>query len=368
MARDLIGSRIKALRQVQGLSQDDMAEMLGFNDRQTVSAIETGVRRVTAQELLLAAEKLRTPLEYFTDPFRLEGEGRFSWRQTGVPIDRLSGYESKASRWIGAYRTLASQVGRKTRLVRPSLGLTRRSRYEDAIEAGERFAAEFELGGVPAQRLTGVMEEGLGILVLMVDADEGISGAACRLPELDAVLIARRETAERRHFNLAHELFHILTWEAMPPKHVEEAVEIGGDRVEKLANNFAAALLMPSEVLARFGGWESLGSDALVSELNRTASALSVTSSALRWRLVALGDLSAPKAREIPESLLRNNGGMATESGLPTLFSKPFADVLGKALEQGRVSTRRAAALVDASVDELLGLLAAHDVEHEIGL
>ena len=368
MARDLIGSRIKALRQARGLSQDDVALLLGFNDRQTVSTIETGTRRVTAQELLLAAEKLGAPLEYFTDPFRLEGEGRFSWRQTGVTADRLSEYEGRASQWIGAYRTLAAQIGRKTRLVRPSLGLTRQSRYEDAIEAGERFAAEFELGEVPAERLAEVMEEELGILVLMVEADKGISGAACRLPELDAVLIARREIAGRRHFDLAHELFHVLTWEAMPPKHMEEAVETGGDRVEQLANNFAAALLMPSDVMAPFGSWGSLDTDALVDRLNRIASALGVTSSALRWRLVTLGELPATRAREIPESSLRNNGGMAVESDAPTPFSKPFAEVLGTAINQGLVSARRAAALIDVSVDELPGLTAAHGVEHKVEL
>lgn len=368
MARDLIGSRIKALRQARGLSQDDVARLLGFNDRQTVSTIETGTRRVTAQELLLAAEELGAPLEYFTDPFRLEGEGRFSWRQTGVLSDRLAAYERRASSWIGAYRTLAPQVGCRARLVRPSLGLTKRSRYEDAIEAGERFAAEFRLGEIPGLRLAEVMEEALGILVLMVDTDEGISGAACRLPELDAVLIARGETAGRRHFDLAHELFHVLTWEAMPPKHVEEAVETGGDRVEQLANNFAAALLMPSEVMARFGSWGSLGADALVDQLNRVASALRVTSSALRWRLVALDELPATRAREIPESLLRNNGGMAVESVEPTPYSRPFAEVLGMAIRQGRVSARRAAALIDASVDEMAGFLEAHGIEYEVDL
>ena len=56
--------------------------------------------------------------------------------------------------------------------------------YEDAIEAGERFAAEFELGEVPAERLAEVMDEALGILVLMVEADRGISGAACHEVEL----------------------------------------------------------------------------------------------------------------------------------------------------------------------------------------
>ena len=75
-------------------------------------------------------------------------------------------------------------------------------RFEDAMEAGERFVAEFRLGDVPATRLIEVMERELGILVLMVDAFQGISGAACRLPELDVVLINRHEVAGRRHFDL----------------------------------------------------------------------------------------------------------------------------------------------------------------------
>ena len=368
MTRDLIGSRIKALRQAKGLSQDGLAQLLGFKDRQTVSTIETGARRVTAQELLLAAEKLGAPIDYFTDPFRLDGEARFSWRQCGVPPKRLSEYESCASRWIGAYRTLLPQVGGKMRLMRPSLGLTKQSRYEDAIEAGERFAAEFKLGEIPAKRLVEVMEDELGILVLMVDAEEGISGAACRLPDMDAVLIARREIAGRRYFDLAHELFHILTWEAMPPKHVEEAVESGGDRIEQLANNFAAAVLMPSAEVMRSGPWKKFDADSLVARLNSVASTLEVTSSALRWRLVALGELPAARAREIPQASLRNNGRIEARLPPPPLFSKPFAEVLGMALQQGCVSVRRTAALVDASVDDLPEMLAAHGVEHEVEL
>ena len=182
------------------------------------------------------------------------------------------------------------------------------------------------------------------------------------------MLIARREIAGRRHFDLAHELFHVLTWEAMPPKHVEEAVETGGDRVEQLANNFAAALLMPSTAMAPIGTWGDLHPDALVTRLNKVASKLGVTSSALRWRLVTLGALPAAKARAIPESSLRHNGGMAGESVPPIMFSKPFAEVLGTALRQGLVSARRAARLLDVAVDELPALLAAHGVEHEIAL
>ncbi len=369
MTENLIGRRIKALRQDRGLSQDDVARMLGLNDRQVTSMIETGARRVSAQELVLAADQLGAPLDYFTDSFRLDGEGQFSLRHTGVPADRLKEYECRAGGWIGAYRTLAEQTGRKAPTVRPSLGLTQWSRPKDAINAGERFAAEFELGDVPARRLGQVMEDALSILVLMVEAGEGIFGAACRLPELDAVLIARRETARRRHFELAHELFHILTWEPMPPRHVEEAAETGGDHVEQLANSFAAALLMPSDTVARFGSWAGLDADGLVARLNEAASALGVTSSALRWRLVALGELPVGMARDIPESSLRNNGEpVSTEATPPALFSKPFVEVPETSMCQGLVSTRRAAKLVEVSVDELPELFAAHGVEHEVEL
>lgn len=366
MATQLIGARIKALREERKLSQDDLARLFGFKDRQTVSAIETGERRVTADELLLAVDKLGAPLDYFTDPFVLIGEGRFSWRQTNVGSVVLGGYERSAGRWIAAFRAIAPQVGRASPLLRRALGLTRHSRFEDAMEAGERFTAEFDLGDVPAQRLAEVMEEKLRILVLMVDAFEGISGAACRLPELDVVLINCHEVPGRRHFDLAHELFHILTWDAMPPDHTEEAREFGGNRVEQLANNFASAVLMPKTALARYGEWAELGDDALISRLNAAADELLVTTSALKWRLVALDWLKAARARAIPDAALRNNGHNGREApkiALPLLFSKPFMEVIGRAIDEGRVSTRRAAGLLDLTVEDLADLFVAHGVE-----
>ena len=368
MTTNFIGPRIKALREERKLSQDDLARLFGFKDRQTVSAIETGERRVSAEELVIAIEKLGASLDYFTDPFLLIGEGRFSWRQTNVGPQRLSAYERNAGRWIAAFRSIAPQVGREAPLLRRALGLHKGSRFEDAMEAGERFVAEFKLGDVPAASLAEVMERELGILVLNVDAFEGISGAACRLPELDVVLINRHEVAGRRHFDLAHELFHILTWDAMPPEHSEESRETGGNRVEQLANNFASAVLMPVSILDVFGDWGAIPSGELPARLNAAADALLVTASALKWRLVALDRLKPAAARAVPDAALRNNGRNATQAITPPLFSKPFMEVIGLAVDQGRVSARRAASLVDLTVDELGELFATHGVPSPLEL
>lgn len=363
MATQMIGARIKALREQRKLSQDGLAKLFGFKDRQTVSAIETGERRVTAEELMLAVEKLGADLNYFTDPFRLVGEGRFSWRHTNVKPVHLDGYERNAGCWIAAYREIAPHVDKTVLLPRRTLGLTKQSTFEDAMAAGERFVADFDLGDVPAARLAEVMERELGILVLMVDVIDGISGAACRLPELDAVLINRHEVIGRRHFDLAHELFHILTWEAMPPEHVEAAVESGGNRVEQLANNFASALLMPGDLLEPYGAWADLDDEALIARLNATADDLQVTATALKWRLVALGALKPARARAIPDAVLRYNGRKAGEPNPPPLFSRPFMEVIGLAVQEGRVSVRRAADLLSLTIDDLEDLFAAHGLE-----
>ncbi|MGH6679161.1 MAG: helix-turn-helix domain-containing protein [Bradyrhizobium sp.] len=371
MSTSLIGTRIKALREQRGQSQEELARVFGFKDRQTLSAIENGERRVTAEELLLAVEKLGAPLDYFTDPFRLDGEARFSWRQNGVPAARLSAYERNASRWIAAFRRMAPEVGHEIRLLRQSLALTRQNSFEDAAGAGERFAAEFRLGDVPAVSLPAAMEERLGLLVLMVDAIDGVSGAACRLPELDTVLINRREVSGRRHFDLAHELFHILTWEAMAPEHVEEATEVSKNRVEQLANNFASALLMPVAVLDRFGEWEGLDRDRLLTNLFTVANELRVTASALKWRLVSLRRIARVRAQEIPDAMLRTTQrahSRLTSEPSPALFSKPFAEVIARSLDEGRISARRAADLLDMTVDDLPGLFQEHGIEASVDL
>jgi Zn-dependent peptidase ImmA (M78 family)/DNA-binding XRE family transcriptional regulator len=359
-----IGVRIKALREQRALSQDDVARRFGFKDRQTVSAIETGERRVSAEELLRAVEIFGVQLDYFTDPFLLVGEGKFSWRQTRVVGRSLDNYEVDAGRLIAAYRELAPQVGCRAPLLRQTLGLGKESRFEEASAAGERFALEFKLGDVPATGLAEAMERALAILVLMVDPIDGVSGAACRLPELDVVLINRREVPGRRHFDLAHELFHILTWLAMPPEHVEDVEPRRRSRVEQLADNFASAVLMPERVFDRFDDWSALAPDALIARLNAVADELQVTSSALRWRLVGLDRLDHAVAARLPEERLRNNGrGRAADEPRPALFSKRFVEVIARAIDEGRVAVRRVSYLLGLSIDDLAELFAAHGVE-----
>ena len=113
MTTQLIGARIKALREERKLSQDDLARLFGFKDRQTVSAIETGERRLSAEELLAAVEKLGASLDYFTNPFLLVGEGKFSWRQSNVGLAQLNAFERVAGRCPERWSTSAAWSSRR---------------------------------------------------------------------------------------------------------------------------------------------------------------------------------------------------------------------------------------------------------------
>ncbi|WP_016744456.1 helix-turn-helix domain-containing protein [Rhizorhabdus wittichii] len=373
MTSQVIGPRLKALREARDVDQEKVAAILGVSSRQIVSQIETGERRVSADELLRLAEGLGENLDYFTDPYRIVGEGGFSWRQNGRSLVELGDYERTASSWIALYRVEAPRVGRPAPLRRPKLPLTRQSSFEDAMAEGERVCQELRLldiSSYPAAGLADAMEREFGILVLMVDAIDGVSGAACRLPDLDAVLVNRTEVAGRRHFDLAHELFHIMTWDEMPPEYSEDAHGFSGrrNRVEQLADNFASALLMPAAVIDRFGSWKKLGEDELTSRLNEVAELLQVTAQALKWRLAALRKLTQAVAKNVIDELLRNNGRERRDETVPPLFSRGFMEVLGLALFKGNVSRRRAARLLGLDLGELSNLFRVHGVQAPEGL
>lgn len=357
-----IARRLKALREEHGLTQGALADRMGLPHRQTLTSIEAGKRLISPEELVKAAESLNVDIGVFTDPFRLVGEGRFSFRADNVAMDALRGFEERAGEWVATYRTLLDQAGVSRSRLGRKLELIPESSYEDAHAAADELREEWQLGDVPANMLPVAIEREISAQVLFVEAPAGVSGAAVHLPGLLTILVNRREPTGRRNFDLAHELFHLLTWDSMPPARVEPTVVPGkkGNRVEKLAENFAGALLMPADILDR--RWEQRGGADLFDWLNSTASTLGVTSLALKWRLVVLGHLSKTRAERFDDSRLAGNGGLESR-GMPLLFSRDFVARVFGAVEAGRLSLRKALRLLDLSGPEFGALCRAYGFE-----
>lgn len=335
-----VGRRIKFYRESRDLTQTALSKTIGFKDRQTLSDIEADKRKVTPEELVRIAKALRVELDSLLDPFRLVGEGSFNFRANEAPAKEIDEFEEAAGRWIATFRELQRQAGVKPARFGKKLELTRESSFEDAEASADALLSKWNLGDVPGGSLQQAIERELGALVLYVDAPMRISGAALHLPGLQTILVNRNEVPARRLFDLAHELFHLLTWDAMTPDRVEpwEPVRTKGNRIEQLANKFAAALLMPGESVTK--RWNSLGDTNLSDWLLVTARDLSVSTDALQWRLVGMGLMSKEHVAKVKGA---PNDQSASQ---PTLFSAEFVGRIYEAVEAGRLSMRRASSLL----------------------
>lgn len=366
-----IGARLRAARDALGLTQKDLADRLRIENRQTLASIEAGSRKLSAEELLDAVRILGVDLDYFTDGFRLIGEGRFSFRaQPGVSASILDEFEGRAGRWIATYRELGAQQGETPSFVGLKLELDQRSTFEQAQSAAESLLERWRLMGkgaeaVPAKTLPEAMEQHLGALILYVDAPPGISGAASQVPGLNTVLVNWREPEGRRNYDVAHELFHLLTWDTMPPDRVE-AIEVKrggkGNRVEQLAENFAAALLMPADALR--SRWERRDAHSDVhSQLRNCAAEFRVSAVACKWRLFNLELLDKADLLDIDDRRISGAPAASGDDTIPRRFGAPFVRRIATALDDGRLSAKRSASLLGLSLSELADLLREYEIE-----
>ena len=98
-----IGERIRLAREEKKITQDAFAAQFGCNDRQTVSAIETGVRLVKPDELTRISKILDEPVSFFTDPYVVTEKRAFSYRAKPDSKD-IGAFEQKAHKLISANR------------------------------------------------------------------------------------------------------------------------------------------------------------------------------------------------------------------------------------------------------------------------
>lgn len=355
----VMGNRVRVARESAKITQADLCVAVGFADRQTLSAIENGERRIQAAELVRISQAVDRPLEWFIDPFVVEGDARFSWRVAqSLPDDALIDFESRIGRVVGLLRHLKAALQGHSSVFSPVLRVSKHSTFEEAWVWGELVAQHLGLGIVPALKLVDAIENVLDIPVLFVDAHvengaRGISGAMCRLPDLQVIVINRHESPARRNFDVAHELFHALTWDVFEPQYREDP-DMGvkgtlAKRIEQLADNFAAALLMPRASLDKLVPQEKLGNPEYLAEVARE---LHVSNGALAYRLLNLKLISKAQC-----DALRDLAVTKEQYPTPSLYSESFVTLLHDGILRGHVSARKAASAVDMTLKDVSNLM-----------
>lgn len=357
---DLVGQRLQYRREQQGLSQAALSEAMEIPSRQTLSKIENGQQAITPKQLVAAAKALGVKTEYFTDPYHAAGEAAFSFRAKDMlPVSRVE-LEERAGRWLATYRELAAWRGEDPGYASRRLNLTTRSRYEHAQAAAAAVRQLLQLGDVPARDIERKLGTEFGVQVLYVDLPSNVSGAACRMTGIQAILLNRNEVPGHRMFNLAHELFHLLTWDTMPPPALDRHGRDGGRvdrRVEQLANVFASALLLPEDAVAR--KWAEADSAASPEVFSALAEWFHVSGPALKWRLINLG---LAKEEHLPpdEELTDARGESGPLLSPPPLFNVRFVELVHSAVGAGRLSLRKTLSILGMTSREFSELCRAY--------
>ena len=146
----------------------------------------------------------------------------------------------------------------------------------------------------------------------------------------------------------------------MPPERIddEHSCQKNAKRREQLANNFASALLIPCSSIETY--WNTINKPEIHKWLNDTAGELGVTAKALFWRMRNLGFISPGDALEVSEERLTWNGRVLSRRELPKLYSEKCVNRLREGIQRGLISVRRAAEILDCTIDDLKDLIESY--------
>jgi len=376
MPTNNLADRLKKARESAGLTIGDAASRLGFANYQTLSNIEKGEREVKASELALFAKtyfcNLSTLLMGDDQPLAAMN---LLWRKapTGERRKEIEAYiKNRFEQYHFLERLLEIDKESNARLITVTPSDIRTNNQIDGLAS--KIGNLLNLGSRPALSLQKVMEQILQIKILFIELSDFGSAAATVHPELGAAIVVNNEEAPWRiNFTLAHELFHIITWDTFSPSEMEADEQLFTD-IEKKADRFASALLLPEAEVRQELTKKIIEQKLPLSDIVDVAREFGVSTSAILYRMVNLRLIPWDKANELSKNdeLTMIDRRIRKDSAIDAPVSERFISLSAKCLRKGLISRGKFAEILSidrADIDEFLeyrGLSEKEDVSVEI--
>ena len=373
MSTNDLADRLKKAREAAGLTLGEAATRLGFANYQTLSNIEKGERDVKASELALFA---RT---YFCNlHFLLMGDDQPSpatmhllWRRApaGEKRKEIEAYiKNRFEQYRLIERLLEIDTETKGQLACVKLTDIRTSIQIDSLAS--KIGNMLNLGSRPALSLQKAMEQSLQIKILFVELSDFGSAASTVHPELGAAIIVNSEEAPWRiNFTLAHELFHVITWDAVGAGDMENNEQFFSE-IEKKADRFASALLLPEAEIRQELAKRVIEQKLPYSDIVDVAREFGVSTSALLYRMANLRMMPWEKANDLAknEELAMIDRRIRKDGANDAPVSERFVLFAVKCLRKGLISRGKFAEILGidrTDIDELLEYRGLTEMEGE---
>ena len=357
-----IGERLKKVRERLGLSLKDVSEKIGFNNYQILSNIEKGDRAVKVSELSKLCKIYSKDSIFFLQEEEPEvTEPLFAWRAKSDSI-KAKQIEEKVNLILSNYHMLEQVTGIETDLhFTPWEYKDSYLNYDDIEKKAEELIDKMNLGARPYKNLVETLEEELNIKVLFLDLEGSGSAISTKGDFGYSIIIDAKEAPWRRNFNLAHELFHILAINYFPLEEVHQNNHYEEKPiVEKLADAFASALLVPKKQLNIELGKRIKDNKISLIELVRIAIDFGVSTQTLLWSLVKTGKTQEERVRQITDSEEFKSINKEIREGTnvqANQFSNRFIWLGLKALKEGKISKGKFCNIFDITRAEFIGFI-----------
>jgi Zn-dependent peptidase ImmA (M78 family)/transcriptional regulator with XRE-family HTH domain len=361
-----IGRRVKVAREALGLKQEELAHAVGFASRQILSDLERGVRDVKASEAARLARALRIDLASLLAD--APARPLVLWRSQ--PCEGSEAIEAEFLQWRERQRRVLSLLDQRPLDQLPVYDLDlARMTYADADRLAGDVGQLLGLGVRPARGLGAALESRFDVTIWFLDTPGGC--AACtRGGHGASILVPRSEAPWRRHFDIAHELFHLLTWSSASGSVPRWDETEDGRHAEQLANAFAASLLVPAGVVLRELDERSSERRVRLAELVAMARDFGVSLETLVWRLHNLGLwperevvrelLGDPRLRELDKA------SQAKDWQDPPSLPERFVQAAYAATLRGRLSRAQLATYLGCGLSELPSRLAEYGIDEDL--
>jgi Zn-dependent peptidase ImmA (M78 family)/transcriptional regulator with XRE-family HTH domain len=249
-AAGFVPHRLVEARMARRLSRPELAMLAGVT-RQAIGYYETGERRPDMRMLLKFAEALGRSPSFFLHPGPPFGgsQGTRFFRSVGPRSNRLNESLDVRLKWLWEITTFLADLVRlpEVDVPSPSLPSGDGCSLPEIEHVATQTRRKWGLGDGPVANMIALLETHGVTLSRFSMGSERVDAFSCWLSRRPYIVLGGKQSAVRSRFDAAHELAHLILHRDLTQEDLE-APETRV-RVEKEANQFAGAFLLPRSSL-----------------------------------------------------------------------------------------------------------------------
>lgn len=342
--KEIISQKIKNARALKGLSQQELADMIGVS-KQMISKYEKGESIPTSSNLLKLSKSLKVKIDYFFKPSKIELGTLNLRKKSSFSNKKQESLEQLIKLNLENYLEIEDLL-QIDYSFKNTIGKEKVNSIEDIEKLVLSLRNEWEIGLDPIHNIIQLLEDNEIKVVELFDVEDSFDGLATFVNDKFPVIVVNGNfPVERKRFTLLHELGHLLL--NLPECNLKAE--------ENYCNKFASEFLFPKKLVVKeFGIKRDLIS---LNELVEVQKKYGMSIQAIVYRLVDAGVFTENRKTDFYKKI-NFNPSLKREVNL-SRFQTPeksnrFEQLVYRALSQEIISISKASSLLNQNINLLI--------------